>query len=101
MNGVINKTDIKKKSGTTNLSGITWNRDGNVVNISILGYTAATVNTNISITGLPSPKGNAYQKTDIFSGGVWHGYIESYNGSWIIKMDTTSGMYGSLTYITE
>lgn len=88
------------ETGTTNISSITWNRVGNVVNVAIDGYTTSTPNVNVTITGLPLPKGNAYQKQDLFAAGVWHGYIEQYQGSWVVKTDGYT-LYGSLTYICE
>ena len=88
----------RQDSGDTNISGITWKRYGKVVTVSC-GGVASSGGTQKAITGLPTPKDNAYINAILFYGGNVIGYIQCYNGYWAYSSNNMG--YGACTFICE
>lgn len=81
-------------SGTTNVSGVTWKRSGNVITVSAFSVSPTS---NTTITGLPTPA-SAYLVTKVYYGSAIVGDIQYHNGTWTITVNGNAG-YGTLTYI--
>lgn len=88
------------ESGTASMAGITWNRSGKVVAVSVKGTGLSSTST--TVTGLPTPK-NPYLLSLLFYGNNMVGYLEYNNSNWSVRSVTGSGTssYGSLTYIAD
>ena len=101
-NGVIVPT-IVKDSGTTNITGITWVRSGDIVQVTVNG---ADISTQTEITGLPIPKNKVYVYAAMLNNqlsGV-AGYVEYHTTlqKFLTARTASSGtMFGTFTYITE
>ena len=90
MNGAIIPADITD-SGTTNVSGVTWTRRGNVVVVSVYGPQGVS-GQFANVTGLPTPY-NAYVLVTTNDG-----YLQYDNGAWRLGYKTANALYMSLTY---
>ena len=88
------------ESVTASMAGITWNRSGKVVAVSVKGTGLSSTST--TVTGLPTPK-NPYLLSLLFYGNNMVGYLEYNNSNWSVRSVTGSGTssYGSLTYIAD
>lgn len=97
MDGLIVKSDIED-SGTTNITGLTWVRSGNIVTVS--AYDVDTT-ANVSITGLPKPK-SSYIIGILLNSSDIVGAIQCISSWSILKIGSGNAhSYGTFTYITE
>ena len=86
------------KSGTTNVSQITWKQRDNVVFVSVYGYSnnAGTY----PVTGLPTPIG--YTIARFINDWGYLGNMEYATSGWTInEQQSGKNIYGSFTYLTD
>ena len=88
---------IRQDEGTTNFERITWNRYGNVVSVHVQAL-ASTGGSQLSVAGLPTPKGSKYTSVPLFYSD-YVGALEFISGTW--RVNTKGVGYGSISYICE
>ena len=95
MDGVINKAEIVT-DGTTNISGLTWVKYNNTITVSAYDV---SVTSNVSITGLPTPRNNAYIIGMLINGSNILGAVQ-FSSAWDLLKIGSGGAhtYGSFTY---
>lgn len=93
--------NIKKDSGTTNITGLNWVQRGKVVSVSFSGLNFTPYSGTV-VTGLPKPVGYANYYAQSNTTFIVVGYVGHDGTNWLIgKIGNGGTAYGQFTYLTD